>query len=95
MSYGTVMIAKLKTPGTGQLLVDAGKKWEERQVPGFQGSWYLLSDDGESFVLCGSFESKESYLALANDPAQDEWFQSVVAPMIAGEVQWTDGTWSQ
>ena len=35
MSYGTIMIGKLKTPGSGQLLVDAAKKWEERKVEGF------------------------------------------------------------
>ena len=52
MSYGTIMIGKLKTPGTGQALADAAKKWEERKVPGFQGSYALLSDDGTTVVSC-------------------------------------------
>ena len=62
------MIGKLKTSGTGQKLVDAAKKWEERKVPGFQGSYALLSDDGTTVVSCVTFESKESYFALANSP---------------------------
>lgn len=89
------MIAKLKTPGTGQDLVDAGKKWAERKVPGYEGSWYLLADDDETLVLCASFDSKESYMALANDPAQDEWFQSFIAPIIEGDPRWIDGAWAQ
>lgn len=87
------MIAKLKTPGSGQELVDAGEKWKERAVPGYQGTWTLLGDDNETIVLCVSFESKESYMTLANDPAQDEWWQTVVAPKIVGDPQWIDGNW--
>lgn len=94
MAYGTIMIGKLKTPGTGDALVDAGKKWEERKVDGFQASYPLLSDDGTTVVSCVVFESKEKYLALANDPAQDEWWRTVMAPMLDGDPQWIDGVWA-
>ena len=93
MSYGTIMIGKLKTPGTGQAVAEAAKKWEEREVPGFERSYALLSDDGTTVATCVSFESKESYFALANHPDQDEWWQSVMAPMLDGDPQWIDGEW--
>jgi len=95
MSYGTIMIGKLKTPGSGQLLVDAAKKWEERNVDGFQGSYSLLSDDGTMVVSCITFASKEKYLALADDPGQDDWWQSTMAPLLDGDPQWIDGEWAE
>jgi L-rhamnose mutarotase len=95
MSYGTIMIGKLKTSGTGQALVDAAKKWEERKVDGFQGSYSLLSEDGSTIVSCVTFESKAKYLALARNPDQDEWWQSVMAPLLDGDPQWIDGEWAE
>jgi hypothetical protein len=94
MAYGTIMIGKLKTPGTGQALADATKKWEERNAPGFQSSYTLLSDDGTTAVSCVTFESKEQYFTLANDPAQDEWWRTVMAPLLDGDPQWIDGEWA-
>jgi L-rhamnose mutarotase len=95
MSYGTIMIGKLKKSGTGQALVDAAKKWEERKVPGFQGSYTLFGDDGATVVSCVSFESKDKYLSLADDPAQDEWWRTTMAPMLDGDPQWIDGEWAE
>jgi len=83
----------LKQPGSAQKLVDAAKAWESREVDGFQASYPLASDDGTTVVTCISFESKEKYLALANDPAQDEWWRTVMAPMLDGDPQWIDGSW--
>ncbi|HLX87862.1 MAG TPA: hypothetical protein VKR22_05355 [Acidimicrobiales bacterium] len=94
MSYGTIMIGKLKTPGTGEQLAAASKKWEERKVAGFQGSYTLFGDDGTTVVACVVFESKEKYLALADDPAQDEWWQTVMGPMLQSDPQWIDGVWA-
>jgi hypothetical protein len=95
MSYGTIMIGKLKEPGTGQAIVDASKKWEERKVAGFQGSYTLLGDDGNTVVACVVFDSKESYLALANAAEQDEWWQTVMRPMLDVDPQWIDGEWAE
>ena len=44
-------------------------------------------------MSCVVFESKDAYLALANDPEQDKWYQAKVAPMLDGDPQWIDGTW--
>ena len=88
------MIGKLKTPGTGQALVDAGKAWEERKVDGFRATYPLISDDGMTVVTCVVFESKEKYFALANSTAQDEWWSTVMAPLLDGDPQWIDGEWA-
>jgi L-rhamnose mutarotase len=95
MSYGTIMIGKLKAPGTGQTLVEAAKKWEERKVDGFQGSYSLLGDDGTTVVACVVFESKAKYAALADNPDQDEWWKSTMAPLLDGDPQWIDGVWAE
>jgi hypothetical protein len=95
MSYGTIMIGKLRTPGTGQVLVDAAKKWQEREVDGFQGSYSLLSDDGSTIVSCVTFESKEKYMALADSPDQDQWWQTTMAPLLEGDPRWIDGEWAE
>ena len=94
VAYGTIMIGKLKTPGTGQSVVDAIRKWDERRVPGYQGTDTLLGDDRTTVVSCVTFESKELYLALAHDPAQDDWWRTVMAPLLDGDPQWIDGEWA-
>jgi antibiotic biosynthesis monooxygenase (ABM) superfamily enzyme len=91
--YGTVMIAKLKgDPGE---MMRAAEKWNnERQVPGYVRTDALNGDDGQTIVVAVQFESKEQYVALADDPKQDEWYRTVMAPMLDGEPTWIDGTWS-
>jgi hypothetical protein len=39
MSYGTIMIGKLKQPGSAHKLIEAARAWEERNVDGFQASY--------------------------------------------------------
>lgn len=91
--YGTVMIAKIKgDPGE---LMRAAEKWNtERQVPGYRRSDALAADDGQTVVVAVQFESKEAYQALADSPEQDEWYRTVMAPMLDGDPTWIDGTWS-
>jgi hypothetical protein len=42
-----------------------------------------------------TFETKEKYLALAEDPGQDDWWQSTMAPLLDGAPQWIDGEWAE
>ena len=93
MSYGTIMIATLKSPATAQTLLAALRRWEERNVSGYQGSYLLAGDGGDTVVSCVTFESKASYLALANDPTQDDWWTNDMAPLFEGDVKWIDGEW--
>ena len=92
-SYGTVMIGRLADGVTVDDWMRAGKEWEQsRDVKGFQGEYTLLADDGR-VISCVIFESKDSYMALANDPEQDKWWSGVARPMLAGDPEWIDGTW--
>lgn len=90
--YGTVMIGKLKV--SPEDAMRAEREWnEQRQVPGFVRSDFLAADDGQTVVVAVQFESKEQYMALADAPEQDEWWRTVMAPMLDGEPTWIDGTW--
>jgi len=92
--YGTVMTGRLAVPFDQ---VDAVvRAWEaERgaQVPGYVDQTVLLCDDGETVVAAIRFQDRESYMALADDPVQDEWWSARMAPCFSGEVSWLDGEW--
>jgi hypothetical protein len=53
----------------------------------------LRADDGSTVVMAVQFDAKEQYVALADAPEQDEWWRTVMAPMLDGEPTWIDGTW--
>jgi hypothetical protein len=93
MSYGTVMIARLR-PGSPDDALEAGRRWVAERAPvvrGFEDEWVMVGDDG-TLVLAVRFASKEDYVALADDPAQDTWWQEHMAPILE-DVRWVDGTW--
>jgi hypothetical protein len=91
-TYGTVMIARIAVPFDE---VEASvRRWaSERRVPGFVHEDVMLCDDGVTMVMSVFFADEASYRALANDPAQAEWWSTVVEPMLDGEVRWLDGHW--
>jgi hypothetical protein len=90
--YGTVMIAKPK--GSAQEFQAAGDRWsaERGQAAGWVGTDLLAADDGR-IVMAVKFESKDAYDRLADDPTQDEWYRTVLAPMLDGDPEWIDGHW--
>ena len=92
--YGTTMIATL-APGVGVDKVRAEiDLWEKEHHPvGYQASHVLIGDDGHTIVNVAIFDSKESYQALADNPAQDAWWQKHYAPLLDGEPRWIDGRW--
>ena len=93
MSYGTVMIGKVK-PGTADKARDAGRRWLAERGPvvrGFEDEWVLIGDD-DTVVMAVRFASKEDYAALADDPAQDAFWQEHMVPILE-DVRWVDGTW--
>ena len=93
-AYGTIMIATLAEGKTSDDWVAGVKEWEEgRNVAGFSGQYLLVGDDGRKIVSCVIFESKESYMALADDPEQDKWWNEKARPLLAGEPEWIDGYW--
>jgi hypothetical protein len=91
--YGTVMIATL----TGSLddVRRAAVEWaEHRAAAGFIAEEVLLADDGRTVVAPVFFASRQDYERLAEDPAQDTWWQSEMAPHLT-DVRWIDGTWQE
>ncbi|HET6910020.1 MAG TPA: hypothetical protein VFH54_11825 [Mycobacteriales bacterium] len=92
--YGTTMIGTLADGVSAGDVQRELERWEkERNVPGFRSSHVMVTDDGKTVVQVAVFDTKESYLKLADDPVQDEWWQKHYAPMLAGEPQWIDGEW--
>lgn len=88
------MIGKLK-PGKQGDWTKGLEDWKsERKVPGFVNEYTLIADDGLTLASCVVFESKDAYMALANDPLQDRWWRDRVVPLLDGEVRWIDGTWA-
>ena len=93
MSYGTVMIGKVK-PGSEEKVREGGRRWLAERAPvvrGFEDEWVMLADDG-TVVMAVRFASKEDYAALADDPAQDAFWQEHMVPILE-DVQWVDGAW--
>jgi len=88
------MIGKLASGVSAEQIQAELKAWESaRDVPGYMSSHVLIADDGKTIVNVAVFDTKENYMALADDPAQDDWYQSKFAPMLDGDPQWIDGNW--
>jgi hypothetical protein len=93
MSYGTVLVARVK-PGAEEELRDGGRRWVEERAPvvrGFEDEWVLFGDDG-TVVMAVRFASKEAYEKLADDPAQDAFYQEHLGPYVE-DIRWIDGQW--
>jgi len=90
--YGTIMVGKRRAD-LGEMRA-AGDQWaRERRVPGFLREDLLAADDGETIIAAVRFASRADYQRLAEDPAQAEWWSTVLAPMLDGEPTWIDGAW--
>ncbi len=90
--YGTVMIAK---PAVSlDEMRRRSEKWEAERgtTAGYIDQWVMDADDGR-IVMAVRFESKEKYVALSDDPKQDEWWRTEMAPLLDGEPEWIDGEW--
>jgi hypothetical protein len=84
--YGT--IAKLATkPG----VMDEIRRMEERRPAGYIGSYVFQSDkDADELWFVVMFESKETYMANADSPEQDEEFKRLMK-YLSAEPEWHDG----
>ena len=91
--YGTIMKATLT--GSVDALQKASKEWAETSgVAGFLSDEILISDDGSTIVTVVFFSSKDAYMRLADDPKQDAWWTTKMAPHLEN-VEWLDGTWQE
>jgi heme-degrading monooxygenase HmoA len=92
--YGTVMIGRLAPTATADALNQTLQAWSGRErADGFVDAHVLLADDSQRVVIATRYASKEQYWALADNPEQDEWYRSTLAPLLDGDPTWIDGSW--
>jgi len=91
--FGTVARLRIK-PGHEQALLDMQNKWNETRRPaaiGAVAAYVFKSDrDAEEGTLVAIFRDRESYVANAEDPAQDAWYQQMRSHLQA-DPEWVDG----
>ena len=88
--YGTVARMRMK-PGMDARYADLEREFEARQVPGFVAQvTYWMDADPNEFYLAVVFESKEAYVANANDPEQDAMYRKF-REVLEADPAWHDG----
>lgn len=88
--YGTVARMHAK-PGSGDQLAQLARDFEQARVPGFIASYaYQLDADPNEYLLAVIFDSKASYRANAESPAQNTRFQGMLA-LLERDPEWHDG----
>ena len=94
--YGTVMIGRLAPGASAETLDQTLQAWSDRErADGFVDAHVLVSDDASQVVIATRFASKEQYWALADNPDQDQWYRTTLAPLLDGDPTWIDGTWTE
>jgi hypothetical protein len=93
--YGTVMIATYN--GDRPAMTAALADWQRDRagsIDGYVSSGLIFADDGTTVANFAQFSSKEAYVKLGDDPLQDEWYRTRIAPLLVGEPRWIDGDWA-
>jgi len=88
--YGTVAKAVVKPENREALRELSTRQMAERQVPGYITSYVLFEDVGDTAWLVAIFEDRKSYVANANDPAQDAQYREFRA-LMESDPEWHDG----
>jgi hypothetical protein len=91
--YGTVFQFKPKAGAEQQLqqlfAAMEGSEGERLRKAGMTATYTFKLDKG-GYVGVAIFESKEKYVANANDPAQDQWYQKF-RELLEADPVWNDG----
>jgi|DeeseametaMP2100_FD_k123_124433_1 heme-degrading monooxygenase HmoA len=87
--YGTIFNLRVKAGHERDLLETVDDR--NAEIKGAV-AWFLMRPDDKNADLVGVavFESKEAYVANANDPEQHEAFTKMMEHLEA-EPSWTDG----
>lgn len=89
--YGTVARMKVKPGKIDDMLKASVNQVNERRPKGYLGEIiYKLDENPNEIVLCVFFDSKESYHANANDPAQDKDYKGM-RELLEADPDWNDG----
>ena len=91
--YGTIFRMKVKS-GQEQRVIDTFRDWEREQQPVVKGALggVLMKPDGSSNELIGVaiFEDKQSYVANADRPGQQQWYAKL-RDALEADPEWEDG----
>lgn len=88
--YGTVARMRLK-PGMETKLKEDMAQYEGLKIPGFVSTMvYRMDRDPNELYMAVAFKDKESYVANARDPKQDERFRKM-REFLSADPDWHDG----
>jgi hypothetical protein len=88
--YGTVARMRLR-PGMEAKLKEDMAQYERLKIPGFVSTMvYRMDRDSSELYMAVAFKDKESYIANARDPKQDERFKRMRG-FLAADPEWHDG----
>jgi quinol monooxygenase YgiN len=90
--YGTVARMRVKQ-GELEILQKTMEEWDQKggKVDGAVATYvYQTDNDPNELIMTVLFRDKQSYLANADDPSTDEWFQRMRAHLEA-DPEWNDG----
>ncbi len=88
--YGTVARVLIKR-GMEQRLLELSREFEAAHVPRFIGEYvYRVDNEPDVYYMAAVFESREAYIANANDPAQHARYLQL-RELLEDEPEWHDG----
>ena len=88
--YGTVARLQLK-PGSEADLKQEMSTYSSLKIPGFVSTLvYRMDRNANECYLAAAFKDKESYVANAADPKQDERYRRLRA-LLTADPEWHDG----
>lgn len=88
--YGTVARLQLK-PGKEADLKQEMSTYPSLKIPGFVSTLvYRMDQNANECYLAVAFKDKESYVANARDPKQDERYRQLRA-LLSADPEWHDG----
>ena len=88
--YGTVAKMRVKAENVDAVRKVMAAQMEGSQPAGYIQSYVLSENDSDTQWLFVMFEDKASYMANADDPAQNERYMEFRALMEA-DPEWHDG----
>ena len=89
--YGTVAKMRVKAENVDAVRKVMAAQMEAAKPAGYIRSYVLSENDSDTQWLFVMFEDKASYMANADDPAQNERYMEFRALMEA-DPEWHDGT---
>jgi len=88
--YGTVARMRVK-PGMEAKLKEEMAQYERLKIPGFVTTMvYRMDRDPNEIYMAVAFKDKDSYMANARDPRQDERYKKMRA-LLSADPEWHDG----